>query len=173
MWCRAGSRSCWALFGIEAADQFHRVFEVGEQHRDLLALAFEGALGGEDFLGQVGGYRVWSLGVVPVSDGERAAGVGSARSAPHFPQNTKPGGFSKSQCGQRGLSLVPQRPQKFMPAGFSKPQLGQCMGAPSGTAVRVAGGIAGRSPAPAPDRHGLDGVSVLQEPARCQAKSTR
>jgi hypothetical protein len=59
--------------------------------------------------------------------------------APHLPQNVKPGGFSKSQCAQRGLSLVPQRPQKFMPAGFSKPQLGQRMGVPSGTAVRVVG----------------------------------
>src|SRR5262245_3950743 len=77
--------------------------------------------------------------MVPVGDGECAGGAGSARSAPHFPQNAKSGGFSKSQCGQRGLSLVPQRPQKFMPAGFSKPQLGQCMGPPSGTAVERLG----------------------------------
>ena len=28
----------------------HRALEVGEEHGDLLALAFEGALGGEDLL---------------------------------------------------------------------------------------------------------------------------
>ena len=42
-------------FGIEAPDQFRRVFEVGKQHRDLLALAFEGTAGGEDFLRQMPG----------------------------------------------------------------------------------------------------------------------
>ena len=31
----------------------HRALEVGEEHGDLLALAFEGALGGEDLLGKV------------------------------------------------------------------------------------------------------------------------
>jgi hypothetical protein len=30
-------------FRVEVADQFCRAFEVREQHRDLLALAFEGA----------------------------------------------------------------------------------------------------------------------------------
>ena len=29
-------------FGIEAADEFRRVLEVGKEHRDLLALAFQG-----------------------------------------------------------------------------------------------------------------------------------
>ena len=30
------------------------VFEVGKQHGDLLALAFQGAAGGEDLLGEIG-----------------------------------------------------------------------------------------------------------------------
>ena len=42
-------------FGIKAADEFRRVLEVSKQHGDLLALAFEGAAGGEDFLGEIGG----------------------------------------------------------------------------------------------------------------------
>ena len=41
-------------FGIEAPDKFRRVLEVGKQHRDLFALAFQGTAGGEDFLRQMG-----------------------------------------------------------------------------------------------------------------------
>jgi hypothetical protein len=41
------------LLGIALGEQLHRAFEVGEEHGDLLALAFEGAPGGEDLLGEV------------------------------------------------------------------------------------------------------------------------
>ena len=41
------------LLGIAVGEQLHRALEVGEQHGDLLALAFEGGLGGEDLLGEV------------------------------------------------------------------------------------------------------------------------
>ena len=41
-------------FGIEARDQLRRALEVGKQHGDLLALAFQGTAGGEDFLGEIG-----------------------------------------------------------------------------------------------------------------------
>ena len=51
---RAGSRSCWAASGSRSRDQFRRAFEVGKQHRDLFALAFQGAAGGENFLGEIG-----------------------------------------------------------------------------------------------------------------------
>ena len=40
-------------FRVEIPDQFGGVFEVGEQHRDLLALAFQSAAGGEDFLREI------------------------------------------------------------------------------------------------------------------------
>jgi hypothetical protein len=40
---------------IAVAEQLHRTFKVGEENCDLLALAFEGRLGGEDLLGEVGG----------------------------------------------------------------------------------------------------------------------
>jgi hypothetical protein len=42
-----------SLLGVTVGQQFHRPLQVGEQHGDLLALAFEGAAGGENFLGQM------------------------------------------------------------------------------------------------------------------------
>jgi hypothetical protein len=49
------------FLGITIGQQFHRAFEIGKQHRDLLAFAFEGTAGGEDFLGEVRGrVGVWS-----------------------------------------------------------------------------------------------------------------
>ena len=53
-------------FGIEAADEFRRVFEIGKQHGDLLALAFQGGAGRDNFLGEVRG------GVGPRPDVRRA-----------------------------------------------------------------------------------------------------
>ncbi len=41
------------LLGIAFSEELHRALEIGEQHRHLLALAFEGSLGGEDLLGKV------------------------------------------------------------------------------------------------------------------------
>jgi len=41
------------LFRIDLLGQFHRAFDVGEQHGDLLALAFEGGLRLQDFVGEV------------------------------------------------------------------------------------------------------------------------
>src|SRR5262245_5494856 len=47
------------LLGISVDEQLHGALEVGEKHRDLLALALEGSLGGEDLLGEVlGGVAV-------------------------------------------------------------------------------------------------------------------
>ncbi len=44
-----------ALLGIALGQELHGALEVGEEDGDLLALAFERALGGEDFLGEVSG----------------------------------------------------------------------------------------------------------------------
>jgi hypothetical protein len=47
------------LLGITVGQQLHRALEVGEQHGDLLALALEGTLRGENLLGEMlGGVRV-------------------------------------------------------------------------------------------------------------------
>jgi hypothetical protein len=50
------------FFGITIGQQFHRSLQVGKEDRNLLAFAFEGGLGGEDFLDQMaGGIAEWSL----------------------------------------------------------------------------------------------------------------
>src|SRR5262249_5586402 len=65
-------------FRVEIADQFRGAFEVGKQHRDLLAFAFERAAGGEDFLRQIrrgiggGGRR---------GGGARGGGAGGGKAA--------------------------------------------------------------------------------------------
>jgi len=41
------------VLGIALGEQLHRAFQVGEEHRDLLALALEGGLRREDLLGKV------------------------------------------------------------------------------------------------------------------------
>ena len=41
------------LLGVAVGEQLHRALQVGEEHGDLLALAFEGGLRGEDLLGEV------------------------------------------------------------------------------------------------------------------------
>src|SRR5215467_1694118 len=51
------------LLGVPVGEELHRALEVGEEHRDLLALAFEGRLGGQDPLSEV-------LGRVRLGGGE-------------------------------------------------------------------------------------------------------
>jgi hypothetical protein len=43
------------LFGVAVGQQLHGALEVGEQHSDLFALAFQARTGFEDFFGQMGG----------------------------------------------------------------------------------------------------------------------
>jgi hypothetical protein len=51
------------LFGIAVSQQLHGAFEIGEQHRDLLALAFQGGAGSQDLLREMrGGVCLGSLG---------------------------------------------------------------------------------------------------------------
>ncbi len=40
-------------FGVAVGQQLHRAFEVGEEDRDMFALAFERSLGGQNLFGQV------------------------------------------------------------------------------------------------------------------------
>jgi hypothetical protein len=40
------------FLGVPVGQQLHRALQVGEEHGHLLALAFEGGLGGEDLLGR-------------------------------------------------------------------------------------------------------------------------
>ena len=41
------------LFRVAVGEQFHRALQVGKQHRHLFALAFQGAFGGQNLLGQI------------------------------------------------------------------------------------------------------------------------
>ena len=43
------------LLGVALGQEFHGALQVGKQHGDLLAFAFQGTAGRENFLGQVGG----------------------------------------------------------------------------------------------------------------------
>jgi hypothetical protein len=45
---------CLGSFRVEIADQLRGAFEVGKEHRHLLALAFQGAAGRENLLGEIG-----------------------------------------------------------------------------------------------------------------------
>ena len=59
------------LLGIAVGEQLHGALQVCKEHRDLLALAFEGALGREDLLGEV-------LGSVGLGGSEPRRGAGGA-----------------------------------------------------------------------------------------------
>ena len=43
-----GVENLSGFFRITVGEQFHRAFQVGKEHRDLLALPFERRLGGQD-----------------------------------------------------------------------------------------------------------------------------
>src|SRR4030095_17013687 len=47
------------LFWIAVGEQLHRALEIREEDSDLLAFALEGALGGQDLLGEV----LWGVGL--------------------------------------------------------------------------------------------------------------
>ncbi len=70
------------LLRVAVGQEFHRAFEVGKQHRDLLALAFQGAAGGEDFLGEIR-RRVGERDVLGWRCGGACSG-GSARPDQHL-----------------------------------------------------------------------------------------
>ena len=68
------------FLGVAVGEQLHRALEVGKQHGDLLAFAFERGLGGEDLLGEVlGGITRWRSELLRRrgghADGMRALGT--------------------------------------------------------------------------------------------------
>ena len=68
------------FLGIAVGQQLHGAFEVGKQHGDLLALAFQGAFGGQDLLGKIRrGVGEWET--VLATDWE-PVGSGAETSAP-------------------------------------------------------------------------------------------
>ena len=53
MWSAGRVEELLGGFGVQTADQLCGVFEVGKQHRHLLALAFQGVPGNRDLLGEM------------------------------------------------------------------------------------------------------------------------
>ena len=135
-----GSRSCAGVFGVTVGQQLHRALQVGKEHGDLLALAFEGGLGGEDFLGQI------ARGIPQRGCGEAqqvALGVCAVSGVPHCAtelgawEQVRPTLGAAARAGG-----VPHSMQNLAPRECQRSQRGQRMRAPSGTAVQAAGGSA-------------------------------
>ena len=108
---------------VELLGQLHRALHVGEEHGDLLALAFEGGLRIEDLVGEVFGVRCGAFNASGDPGGDPAPPGGwhwgrnrrlSALSAPHAAHGT---GSGAAQCVQ-----------KRAPAGLSLPAVGQIDG---------------------------------------------
>ena len=122
------------LLRIAVGEQLHRALQVGEQHRDLLALAFERAFGGEDLLGEMlGGVRIgrrearldsWlSSHCLPALKTKLRAG-GKLRAALNAVEcktssalqaELAPDGFSCWHCAQRITQLLQFRFRSFKP----------------------------------------------------------
>ena len=91
------------FLGVSIGEQLHRALQVGEQHRHLLALAFEGSLRGENPLGEVlGGVGLWG--------GERCVAATLPPTAcPHSRQNSLLRGRSvptlRAASGEPGAAL--------------------------------------------------------------------
>ena len=89
------------LLGVPVGEQLHRALEVGEEHRDLLALALQGGLRGQDLLGEVLG-RV-ALG--RSESGRRPARRWPAR-RPHRGRTCAPGAVGAA-LGQTSARRAP------------------------------------------------------------------
>ena len=105
------------LLGIAVGEQLHRALEVGEEHGDLLALAFEGRLRGEDLLGEV-------LGRVGFGAAERG-GAAPLSGAAHWPQNLFSAGLLAPHARHTDASAAAHWPQNLVPEGFSAWHRGQ------------------------------------------------
>src|SRR5262249_55613114 len=61
------------LLGVPVGQQFHRTLEVSEQHSHLLPFAFEGALEGQNLLGEMPGRVAGGAEAIRLRRGERGA----------------------------------------------------------------------------------------------------
>ena len=125
-------------FGIELLGQLHRAFDVGEQHRDLLALAFERGLGLQDLVGEVlggvvaRGARLGRRGLV-CGFQRRAAGAAEAmvgrirmrarraglrQRCPAAPTEAVACGAHESACGAAHKATLP----RFAARGTAQPR---------------------------------------------------
>ncbi len=65
------------LLGVTVGQQLHRALEIGKQHGDLLPLALQGGLGGQDLLGEVPGRIELGRGEARLRPGDDAHRMGA------------------------------------------------------------------------------------------------
>ena len=104
------------LLGVAVGEQLHRALEVGEQDRDLLALAFQGGLGGEDLLGEVlrGVGRRAQAKTLPA-----AAGAGCRAPGRTSLQNFAAAGSSSCRRRAQTSAAAPRTPGRTQRLGGS------------------------------------------------------
>jgi len=100
------------LLGISVREQLHRALQVREEHRDLLALAFEGSL-------EVRIFSARCLGVYVSGPDERAPTVKVATACPHWRQKRAVPGNSAPQDPQASARRQPQPRQNLAWVGLS------------------------------------------------------
>src|SRR5262249_3215463 len=146
------------FFGVAVGEQLHGALEVGEEHRDLLALAFQGAAGANDPLGQMlrrvvlwgrrraGGGRVgWERAATRSAESlARRRSLTTVRASelqPGAAVLTEPGPLGVLRLALRTLHRWPSRPWAHRahrsPDGSALP----CVGATEGQTHLLAGGV--------------------------------
>ena len=107
------------LLGVAVGEQLHRALQVGEEDRDLLALALEGALRGENLLGEVlGGVGLgelesragsvpWPVSRLPALQAELGAGWAAVCRTGHRPARAGLPHSSQNSRLARVLVLAP------------------------------------------------------------------
>jgi hypothetical protein len=116
------------LLGVAVGEQLHRALEVGEENRDLLPLAFEGDLGGEDPLGEV-------LGGVAIRGGEFRCRCAWAQEGAALPTELLRGSIRRLAGRTDGCKACPTVPAEFQASGVlafatgtphaGRPQIGE------------------------------------------------
>ena len=109
------------LLGVAVGEQLHGALEVGEEHRDLLALALQGGLRGQDLLGEV-------LGGVGL--GERTVPVRGSQlpgRAPHSGRTWRQRGADVPQCAQAACQRGAALQAELRCGGFSCWHRGHCI----------------------------------------------
>jgi hypothetical protein len=98
-----GVQELAGLLGIAIGQQLHRALEVGKQHRDLLALAFEGCFRGQDLLGEMcGGVYLRCLGSRCEWWGCDGRGRPGQRGAAVIAEDRTQRGFAATRGARRG-----------------------------------------------------------------------
>jgi hypothetical protein len=148
-------------FRVEAPDEFRRVLEVSKQHGDLLALAFKGGFGCQDFFREIdGGVAARWLGLRSQrrdAGGARGWYEGRATVATKLELGRigKPALGTRSRQGRAALAA------KLQAFGVLKATV-RAAHAGALRHSRTSSRDVWAGPVPVPDRRGVDGVSVLQ-----------